>query len=140
MENYIPTILCLVFLIFCLDLQIITTLQRQGRYSPDTHQTVMNRVFVWPVVRLWELVLSLKRKKVSEHNSWRPEGDLSTFKYDTTVCMNKIGQKVRLSYFFDANQHAWYMIENIDGNGVPTKSPQFEPAAVSFDVKKLQFV
>lgn len=140
MEDYIPTILTFAFLIFCLDQQIITSLQRQGKYNPDTHETVMYRVFVWPFIYFLKRLTTLRTKTSAEQSTWMPEGDLSLFSYETTVCMNKLGQKVRLSYFFDNNQHAWYRVEKINANGIATESPCYEPAAVPFDVKKLQYV
>lgn len=140
MEDYIPTLMTIAFLVFCLDQRIIVSLQRQGKYDPDTHQTVMSRIITWPLNFLLRRSTSVNMQPASDNKTWMPEGDLSLFSYDTTVCMNKQGQKVRLAYFFDDNQHAWYKIEKINESGVAIEPPRFEPAAVAFDVKKLQFV
>ena len=142
MEDIIPTLLTIAFLIFCLDQKIIVSLQRQGKYDPDTHQTLLGRVFFWPLKPVLKRFLpaGMQPSVSAGQANWKPEGDLSLFKYDTTVCMNKQGRKTRLSYFFDGNQHAWYKVEKINESGVAIEPPRFEPAAVAFDVKKLEFV
>lgn len=142
MEDIIPTLLTIAFLIFCLDQKIIVSLQRQGKYDPDTHHTLMSRVFLWPFKPVMKMFLPADMQpRVSDGQTiWKPEGGFDQFKYDTTVCMNKQGGKTRLSHFFDNNQHAWYKIEKINESGVAIESPSFEPATVAFDVKKLQYV
>jgi hypothetical protein len=142
MEDIIPTLLTIAFLIFCLDQKIIVSLQRQGKYDPDTHQTLMSRVFFWPLKPVMKMILPAEMQPIVSDGqaNWKPEGDLSKFKYDTTVCMNKQGGKTRLSYFFDENQHAWFKVEKINKVGIANEPPRFEPAAVTFDVKKLQYV
>ena len=141
MEDIFTTILAFVFLIFCIDQKIIASLQRQGNYDPDTHKTALSSMFVSPVRFLLNRFLPSNLLPTSnETSSWKPEGDLSLFSYDTTVCMSKRGSKTRLSYFFDDNQHPWYKVERINERGIAVESPRFEPATVPFDVKKLQYV
>ena len=140
MQDIIPTLATTAFLVFCYDQKVIASLQRQGRYDPDTHQTVLSRLFFSPVKLLLSPLLLRLNPNSEESTTWKPEGDLSLFQYDTTVCLDSKGMKTRLSYFFDDNQHAWYMIENINNKGVTVKPPRFEPATVSFDAKKLQYV
>ena len=140
MQDIIPTLLTTAFIVFCYDQKVIASLQRQGRYDPDTHQTVLSRLFFSPVKLLLSPLLLRLNLNREESSTWKPEGDLSLFQYDTTVCQDSRGIKTRLSYFFDDNQHAWYMIEKINDNGVTVLAPRFEPATVSFNAKKLQYV
>lgn len=140
MEDIVTTLLTVGFLVFCLDQKIITSLQRQGKYDPDTHQTMLSRMFIWPFAFVLKPLLPAKLQPASEQSAYLPEGDPSLFSYDTTVCMDSSGKKTRLSYFFDDNQHAWYKVEDINEQGVATSQPKYEPAAVSFETKKLQFV
>jgi len=140
MQDIIPTLLTTAFIVFCYDQKVIASLQRQGRYDPDTHQTVLSRLFFSPVKLLLSPLLLRLNLNREESSTWKPEGDLSLFQYDTTVCQDSRGIKTRLSYFYDDNQHAWYMIEKINDNGVTVLAPRFEPATVSFNAKKLQYV
>ena len=140
MQDIIPTLLAIAFFVFCYDQKVIASLQRQGKYDPDTHQTVMSRMFFVPFKLLLSRNLPALLQPSRNITTWKTEGDLSEFSYNTTVCMNKLGKKVRLSHFFDDSQHAWYKIEKINGSGIPVESPRFEPASVTFDVKKLQYL
>jgi len=140
MQDIIPTLATTAFLVFCYDQKVIASLQRQGKYDPDTHQTVLSRLFFSPVKLLLSPLLLRLNLNREESSTWKPEGDLSLFQYDTTVCQDSRGIKTRLSYFYDDNQHAWYMIEKINDNGVTVLAPRFEPATVSFNAKKLQYV
>lgn len=140
MEDFITTLMAVAFLVFCLDQKIIASLQRQKRYDPDTHKTLLSRIFIGPFAFLLKRILPARFQSTSEQSVFMPEGDPSLFSYDTTVCMDSRGKKTRLSYFFDDNQHAWYKIEDINEKGVATSQPKYEPAAVSFETKKLQFV
>lgn len=140
MLDIIPTLLTLTFLVFCYDQMVISSLQRQGKYDPKTHRTMLSRVLFKPVSIAVKAFIPMKPKPDESNSSWVPDGDLSSFKYESTVCMNKRGKKTRLSHFFDDNQHGWFKIETINNQGLQTNPARFEPATVAFDVKKLQFV
>jgi|GEM_PF-1459973 hypothetical protein len=142
MQNLIPILFVIGFVVYWVDQQVLATLQRQGKYDPKTYRSIMSVVFMGPFVLLFKHLFpsTSPDSAKTESPELMPTGDLSQFSYDSTVCMNRLNRKVRLSYFFDDNQHAWYKIEKINHRGVPTDSPKFEPATVPFDVKKLQYV
>lgn len=133
MADHVSFLMLITFFIFIYDQKVIGALQRQGKYDPDTHQTLLSRIirgllfFFWPA----------RKPSASELT---PPGDLSQYKYDQTVCLDKKGTKTRLSYFFDENQHAWYKIEKINDRGSAISTPKYEPATMKFEDMKLQFV
>lgn len=134
MADHISFLMMVAFAIFLYDQKVISTLQRQGKYDPDTHETLMKRIF--SVV----LFFLPKMQKKQSLTGLTPPGDLSQYHYDSTVCLDKKGNKTRLSYFADENQNRWYKIEEVDDRGNAIQAPRYEPAAVKFDDMKLQFV
>lgn len=134
MADNISFLMMVAFFIFLYDQKVIQALQRQGKYDPDTHETLMKRIF-----RLGLFFLP-KAPKAQQRNELTPPGDLSQYHYDSTVCLDKRGKKTRLSYFADENQHHWYKIEEVDDRGNAISTPRYEPAAVKFEDMKLQFV
>jgi len=136
MVDLIPTLLCVLFVVFMYDQKVIVSLQRSGKYDPVTHQTVMSRIFRG----LLSLTGLSRNKKAIPAALYTPPGDLGSYHYDTTVCLGRDGSRTRLSYFSDENQHSWYKIEEIDDRGNAIKPPRFEPATVKFSEMKLQFV
>jgi hypothetical protein len=136
MVDLIPTLLVVLLFVFMYDQKVITSLQRTGKYDPTTHQTVMSRLFRG----LLALTGISKSKKQIPNALHTPPGDLSSYRYDTTVCLSGDGTKTRLSYFTDENQHRWYKIEEINDKGTPKRPARYEPATIKFEEMKLQFV
>lgn len=134
MADNISFLMMVAFFIFLYDQRVISALQRQGKYDPDTHETLMKRVFRG-------IFFFLPKKPATQpHSELTPPGDLSQYQYDSTVCLDKRGKKTRLSYFYDENNHSWYKIEEINDRGNAIKPARYEPAAVKFEDMKLQFV
>lgn len=134
MADNISFLMMVAFFIFLYDQRVISALQRQGKYDPSTHETLLKRI----VRGLFFFVP--KRAPTQSHSELTPPGDLSQYQYDSTVCLDKRGNKTRLSYFFDENNHAWYKIEEVDDRGNPLSTARYQPAAVKFEDMKLHFV
>lgn len=139
MVDFIPSVLMLAFAVFCVDQKIISGLQRQGKYNPETHQTIMSRLCSSPAILIIKMLKPHKVQKVQK-TVLQPTGEHSAFSLNTTICANKRGDKTRLSYFIDIDQNAWYKIEEINSQGVAIREPLFEPAIMSFNEQKLRYV
>ena len=92
MGDYILSLMMVAFIISLYDKKAISALQRQGKYDPYTHETLMKRVFRGVFIFL------PKKPKAQAHSELTPPGDLSSYNYDSTVCLDAKGKKTRLSY------------------------------------------
>ena len=140
MAETIQGIFAIFILVFMWDQKNIQSLQRRGMYNPDSHQTALSRIF--SAMSLPGLLSNAKAVKMNfrQQVEYLPPGDLSNYRYQSVICADKRGKRTRLSQFKDEHQHLWYKIERIDGRGTVTHSPLFEPATVSFNEKKMQFI
>lgn len=87
------------------------------------------------------LGMVFKNKSSTDVSKEMPVGDLNAFKVsDRTICMDKVDNRTRLTYFSDADNKYWFKLEKILINGTVVGEPRFEPATMTLQQKSMKFI